>query len=70
MKNELIVVAPRKCPNCGASDLKDPGRDYDCPVCGGSFCTHCYEIDEKGPGNYVFCPHCKKKLFFPSHSSL
>lgn len=64
-KKELIVVSPRKCPNCKSGKKSVEGCDYKCPACGKGFCSKCYVMDPDGPGNYIYCPHCKEKLYFP-----
>lgn len=67
-KKELIVVAPRDCPNCGSETAGVENCDYNCSVCGKKFCSHCYKSDPEGSGDYVFCPACGAKLYFPEET--
>lgn len=61
----LILVVSRRCPNCKVpAGPGSNGTDYDCPDCGGGFCSRCFVPDYKGNGNCVFCPHCRVKLYF------
>jgi len=80
--DELILLSPQKCQNCGFVKqeytlIQEPDGfkykvnllkncDWQCPKCSKKFCSHCFVADIEGSGNTVFCPHCHTKLRFPA----